>query len=274
MEDKWSINPIWKLMFANNCGRTVRANNSSKLWKQLNHLREIGKLMMSTEPYDYVDDQFEWRDIKLPGADRARQILNQWEIVSVGKRPIDYMGRDFLISSSLREARMWAMKKFSASPPIWGGQMTEHLQADKTLRKQAIQIVGISFLHLAHLTSLYEEADDAGRILIDHLGGCWPYGVGVRWTGSSRKKKEDICRKPRQCIFCFARLVCELFHRISAGPLQERDDQFLFLGRIRHNYEDSISGRALRNCIRDVKPQFTERLIHEAKNLGAARVLS
>jgi len=114
---------------------------------------------MSPEASDFVDDQFEWRDIRLPGADRARQILDQWEIRSVGKRPIDYMCRDFLISSSLREARLWAMKKFSAFPPSWAGQMTQHLHADQTLRKQAIQIVGINFLHLAHLAGLYEKAD-------------------------------------------------------------------------------------------------------------------
>jgi hypothetical protein len=125
-----------------------------------------------------VDDAYEWRDIDLPGAQAGRQAVADWQIISVGRRPIDYMGRDLLIGSWLRDGRLWPMRRFSNSCPQWAGEMTLELRSKPVLRKQAIQVIGANFLQMAHLARMKEMADGAqAEVLIERLSSCWPYGL-------------------------------------------------------------------------------------------------
>jgi hypothetical protein len=189
---------------------------------------------MRTELYtaidSYVDDLGEYYgDTDFKHGGMAREDVLNWTITAVGNRPSDHMQRDLWVSSQLRDPRMWLIKKLIKGPLPWIGRRT--LGMKKLETKLMTQLTACHYAHSLHLHQLAECVPARFEKVIEQLRRCFPIGCEVVWDGPGRRGGNDICRRARQCPFCFVRAVSKLYDRLAAARQGQTADAYL-LARI------------------------------------------
>jgi hypothetical protein len=170
---------------------------------------------------------------------RARESVEAWHVLSVGHRPTDFMARDCLFGSLFRDHRVPWFRRLVKKPRPWMESLVGHL-TDQADRGQALRYVALHYLHKLHLARLIDflaspdegdvEIGPAAGKTLTRLWGCTPYGVEVTRAGH-RGSVPPGCNRARLCPWCHARKVARLHEVLSKGPLQNRDDLYLVLGK-------------------------------------------
>jgi hypothetical protein len=164
----------------------------------------------------------------LENIELARPIVEKWKVVAVGRRPIDHLGRDLLFGSIQRDRRLWRLRTMFKHKPYW---MIHDF--DGPSESDLLHVVRCRSLHLEqllHLARIEGDADEIASEVIEKLRRCWPYTLEVRWEGPEERTSHDVCGLGRQCPFCFARQVVDLYSRLNSGPCRDSDDKLLALG--------------------------------------------
>ncbi len=118
---------------------------------------------------DYEADDADERDVEDEGEDAddsyldpwdagvepdAKAAVERWRIVAVGRRPQDFLARDCLYGSLLRDRRLPWIRKYLKRPDDWMQALAAHLP-DKSDRRQALRYVVLVYSHKLHLARLY-----------------------------------------------------------------------------------------------------------------------
>lgn len=150
--------------------------------------------------------------------------MKEWKIENLGNRPIDHAVRDLLLGSMWREMKAYWFRKIVEKPAAWMVEMVSHLPI--RLRRQALQLVVLRFLHVHHLLTKLSEGDlreRPGRVL-ERMLRCWPMGAlmrfeescsMMRYVGAEKRTARDICRERMHCPWCLARTAVEIFERYA-----------------------------------------------------------
>jgi hypothetical protein len=157
----------------------------------------------------------------------AKGVVAQWNILAVGHRPEDYLGRDCLYGSLRRDHRVPWFRRYLKRPSSWMKDLVAHLPS-KSDRRQALQCVVLDYLHKLHLARLYPllnymygyDPEIYENIVFRRLWRCTPYTVQVERRGGGWKNIRG-CGYPHLCPWCHARKVVQLHKVIRHGPLKE-----------------------------------------------------
>ena len=226
-------------------------------------------IFFTCDPNDYDDLGVRRGNTYFDDTPTVRPLVENWRITSVGNRPTDHLARDLLFASCQRDPRLWRLRKMFANKPLWMCRdvftLCVHEQA------MAVKYRALHFEHLRHLNSIAPSATEYERRLIDRLCNCWPYTVEVEWAGPGDKSPRDVCKMARQCPFCFARLVVDLYHRLRQGPCPDRTHKLFVLGRL--SLSDELFDRDQRHVdprdrCKFVRKQIGNYLVSFAKSIG------
>lgn len=156
-------------------------------------------------------------------ADVMRQVEG-WHILALGRRPRDFMARDLIVGSLLRDERPAGLhqrlRAYARKRPDWLEDAVGHLPGPA--QKQAVQLLTVQFFHQRALAKL-REYEDPGDDVMDRLQRCWPVGALVEWRGAGTRTPADVCRLPRACPWCFARLAQDVYDRAAAALARTAD---------------------------------------------------
>lgn len=151
--------------------------------------------------------------------------VQNWRIVAVGHRPEDYMGRDLLLGSLMRDERPRAFQWMSKKPLAWMNEMVTHLPVRD--QKQALQFLCLHLLHRENLARLLDRFRFSAQWL-RRLWRCRPCGVLTEWVGRADWRTErDICGLHWLCPWCFCRRATKLYERLNQGPLRNSEGRYL-----------------------------------------------
>lgn len=151
-----------------------------------------------------------------------------WHITAVGNRTRDYIQRDVLFASLIRDPRGARFQRLSREPEDWMVELVKHLEGPS--RKQALDLVALQYLHYEHLsrTPAPEDlGDDDGHILeaIRDARKCTP--CGARLQRAKGKAKLSTCKRHRICPWCHARMVTRLYDDLNKFPRHSSETSFL-----------------------------------------------
>ena len=219
--------------------------------------------------HDDDDDLGPALKLSVNGSGFARAAVEQWLIQDVGRRPRDFMARDLLVASLLRDPRQWLYRCLSADLPAWIGRHIADI-GDKRLRKVACQIAALHFVHAIHLHRLSENLDEPHQAIVARLQQCVPYGLLLNRSGYGPPDGRDICDLARQCPWCLARRVTEVYERLHALHREDIPGVF-FVARVNLSDEAfAVSGTlTLREQCRLVRERLGTALIRDARAIGA-----
>ena len=153
-----------------------------------------------------VDDRPDARWLRGTGAtlppvdpDSALDAVLDWKFVALGRRPEDYMGRDLLLATLVRDGRKGLFHRLTGEPESWVVERAAHLPGKK--QPAAVQLTALDYLHRRQLGRLWaglEEArqpGDFGHLQpgVDHglllsLNACRPFGADYEWAGPPRSR--------------------------------------------------------------------------------------
>jgi hypothetical protein len=171
---------------------------------------------------DDDDSESFYTDDQLSARAQAKKLVRNWRITAVGSRPRDFMVRDLLIASHLRDGRQRLLRHYSKECAPWMGVRT--IGVPPKLRKSACQLSALHYLHAMQLFQIVDRATKHERAIIRRLLQCWPTGLLVAKRGPSPRTGKDVCRLARLCPFCFSRQVTRLYQRLDVAlePYQDR----------------------------------------------------
>jgi hypothetical protein len=170
-----------------------------------------------------------------PLGPEIRGVLTHWRVQAVGHRPQDWLVRDLLHASFLRDPRPAWYHERVRHPPGWMLELVGHLDpADQPAALRHLALHSCVLQGLRKIASACSPGDDEDPVAIclGKLWNCWPCGVGVAWVGPGEKTPRDICAMARLCPWCHARKALRLYQRLARGPLQELGQKYLALGRV------------------------------------------
>jgi len=187
----------------------------------------------------FDDEELNPRMDLLDQSFNAQQSVEEWDILSVGRRPKDYMTGDCLFASLFRDRRVPWFRRYIKRPSPWMEVLVAHIE-DKADRQRALRYVVLHYLHKLHLVRLmdfYARTQDAvweddawvpGTL--QRVWNCTPYTVEV-----ARADGDDLplraCNMPRLCPWCHARKVVKLYEALQTGPLNRPNLVCLLLGK-------------------------------------------
>lgn len=151
----------------------------------------------------------------------ARRGVMNWSIAAFGNRPEDHLVRDLMFGSLERDRRLWPWRTLCKHKPPW--MFADTVRLPEPQRLQIGQQRSFHYLHEAKWLELRDHANPVAANVIDQLRACWPVGSLVTWRGDGVSPHRN-CRRVRQCPFCFARKVLQLYQQtiraISPAPGQ------------------------------------------------------
>jgi len=170
---------------------------------------------------EYLDDlgtpDGRWR---FPQAQVARQIVLAQVPNAFGRRPQDFLARDFLVGGALRDDRCWLIKKLIGNKdPRFLFDTHEHPFVERSM-------IGMCrAFHFAHTVRMLHHRD----VLTDHTDAigainkmlsCPTALMGIRHNASRLVN----CDQRRICPFCIARTAKDIYMRLKAefGRGQDR----------------------------------------------------
>ena len=199
----------------------------------------------------------------------AKQVIYNWGVEAVGRRPLDYAQRDLLAYPAFRDRRNWRFQELHSHPPTWMfNDMAGFSEHD---RQQVVRLRVTWFDHLLGMLELNQQLAGEYRHDLAATFRCFPVGAKFVWRGSSQKRASDICRRVHQCPFCFARKATEVFKRINDGLRQDAIGRLFLSGHVRIteqemrlSVEDAVSGN-----LAIERRELVNRLTDTARWVGA-----
>jgi hypothetical protein len=160
-----------------------------------------------------------------------------WSITAVGSRPEDFLARDLMLASLLRNPKPRGFHYRCMEPDYWAEHTVSRLPPRH--QQQVRQHLALHYCHRRQLASLLPEAISSGQQgdpvqydLLRRLWRCWPYGVQVQWTGDGERTNQDVCELAWLCPWCFARRVSRLYKQLHTALSGSSDRTHLVLCRI------------------------------------------
>lgn len=206
-----------------------------------------------------------------PFSAEARHKVLGWRPVAVGRRPVDFIARDFLLGSLARDGRLWQLKKAWRNMPSWTTEDTSNFSARE--RKVILAVRVLHYFHAMQLFNLLQTLKGEAATALCRLLACWPYGIEVGGCGKNGGAgPRDVCRQPKICPWCAARHLVSLYRRLRAGPVSDRPDRILALGSVTvsdgalSSFDDDESARDRVRWLKDTAHGF---LRESARRIGA-----
>ena len=144
--------------------------------------------------------------------------VKAWRIVDVGRRPLDFLMRDNLFGSLIRDPRAFEFQRLLRRPEPWMEETLSHLAPGKA--RQALPVVVLDYVHKRLLASLFCPAD-TGRPFeetIEEFGRLWacpPTGALLEKRTGRGKAKMLLCGAKRLCPWCHSREVVRLYEALA-----------------------------------------------------------
>jgi len=156
-----------------------------------------------------------------------------WPIEAIGHRPEDYMIRDNLFASLIRDHRGKLFQAMLRKPPPWLPWHVERLASED--RPAALQVLCLQLLYqrqFRDVLDLKEQTwiDRRNKKPIVEAQQCWPRGALVK--PADKKSKKYLCHRPRFCPWCHARKVAQLFKHVHDKLIQDPQGKVLVRARV------------------------------------------
>jgi len=159
-------------------------------------------------------------NIEYPPEFNPRRCVERWRITAVGRRPHDFVARDALVASLIRDPRGFRFQKLIRKPPDWLVESVEHVPEQH--RQQALQVNALHLLHQQKLAGLLypddvQRADDEAVEVFGRVRDCTPCGALVERVQKTEDGRDfPECGRPRVCPWCHARKVVRAYRSLTA----------------------------------------------------------